>query len=291
MTGQPKALALPPRARAALAVFAHPDDETFGLGAVLNALVDAGTAVEGLCFTRGEASTLRARPDNSDQLGALGDLGAVREAELADAAGVLGLDHCELLTYPDGRLAETPVAVLAAHVLAAAQRQPADLLVVFDHGGITGHPDHEHATRAAVVAAAHLDIGVLAWAVPERVATALNTELGTDFEAAPLPRSTSPSPSTATANAAPSPATAASPPTTPCCAAASSSPARPNRSAGSADPAIPVIPRVPVRAGNGDERSQTKARPALEGGSLVVPVVLLVQGGQVARDVMAVAVM
>jgi LmbE family N-acetylglucosaminyl deacetylase len=284
LAGQPKPLDRPPRTRAALAVFAHPDDETFGLGAVLNVLVDAGTAVEGLCFTRGEASTLR--PDNSDQLG---DLGDIRAAELSDAARVLGLEHCELLTYPDGRLAEAPVAVLAAHVRRAVHRQRADLLVVFDHGGITGHPDH--GTRAAVVAAAHLDIGVLAWAVPERVATALNTELGTDFEAAPLPRSTSPSPSTATANAAPSPATAASPPTTPCCAAASSSPARPNRSAGSADPAIPVIPTAPVRAGNGDERSQTKARPALEGGSLVVPVVLLVQGGQVARDVMAVAVM
>ena len=185
MTGQPKALDLPPRARAALAVFAHPDDETFGLGAVLSALVDAGTAVEGLCFTRGEASTLRARPDNSDQLGALGDLGAVRAGELADAAGVLGMDHCELLTYPDGRLAESPVAVVAAHALTAAQRQRAELLVVFDHGGITGHPDHQHATRAAVAAAARLDIRVLAWAVPEPVAAALNTELGTDFRGRP----------------------------------------------------------------------------------------------------------
>jgi LmbE family N-acetylglucosaminyl deacetylase len=185
MASRPKPLDLPPRARAALAVFAHPDDETFGLGAVLSALVDAGTAVEGLCFTRGEASTLRARSDNPDQLGDLGDPGDVRAAELADAARLLGLDHCELLTHPDGRLAEIPVAVLAAHVLAAAQRQRAELLVVFDHGGVTGHPDHQHATRAAVAAAAHLDIDVLAWAVPEPVATALNTELGTDFRGRP----------------------------------------------------------------------------------------------------------
>jgi LmbE family N-acetylglucosaminyl deacetylase len=182
MTSQPEPPDLPPRARAALAVFAHPDDETFGLGAVLSALVDAGTAVEGLCFTRGEASTLRPDKDNPDQLG---DLGDVRAGELADAARVLGLDRCELLTYPDGRLAETPVAVLAAHVLTAAQRQPADLLVVFDHGGITRHPDHEHATRTALAAADHLGIGVLAWAVPARVATALNTELGTDFRGRP----------------------------------------------------------------------------------------------------------
>jgi LmbE family N-acetylglucosaminyl deacetylase len=182
MTGQPKPLDLPPRARDALAVFAHPDDETFGLGAVLSALVDAGSAVEGLCFTRGEASTLRARPEDPDQLG---DLGDVRAAELADAARLLGLDHCELLTYPDGRLADTTVSVLAAHVVTAARRRRADLLVVFDHGGVTGHPDHRHATCAAVAAAAHLDIGVLAWAVPEPVATALNTELGTAFRGRP----------------------------------------------------------------------------------------------------------
>src|SRR5918994_1692955 len=182
MTGQPEPLDLPPRARDALAVFAHPDDETFGLGAVLSALVDAGSAVEGLCFTRGEASTLRARPEDPDQLG---DLGDVRAAELADAARLLGLDHCELLTYPDGRLADTTVSVLTAHVVTAARRRRADLLVVFDHGGVTGHPDHRHATRAAVAAAAHLDIGVLAWAVPEHVATALNTEFGTAFRGRP----------------------------------------------------------------------------------------------------------
>jgi len=42
----------------ALAVIAHPDDESFGLGAVLAALSGAGAQVRVLCFTRGEASTL-----------------------------------------------------------------------------------------------------------------------------------------------------------------------------------------------------------------------------------------
>lgn len=168
----PPSLDLPPRARSALAVYAHPDDETFGLGAVLGALVDAGTAVGGLCFTRGEASTLGGRPD---------DLADVRAAELADAARVLGLRHCELLAYPDGQLATTPVAALAAHVVRVALRQGAELLVVFDDGGVTGHPDHRHATRVALAAAADLDVGVLAWAVPDPVAATLNAEHGTDF--------------------------------------------------------------------------------------------------------------
>ena len=171
MTRRPPPRDFPPGAGAAMAVFAHPDDETFGLGAVLTALVDAGTAVEGLCFTRGEASTL----------GRADDLGEVRAAELDEAARVLGLRRYELHAYPDGALAETPVAVLAGHVIAAAQRQRSELLVVFDDGGVTGHPDHQQATRAALAAADDLDIGVLAWAVREPVAAALNTELGTDF--------------------------------------------------------------------------------------------------------------
>src|SRR6266571_6027002 len=41
-----------------LAVVAHPDDESFGLGAVLAAFVDAGARVAVLCLTHGELSTV-----------------------------------------------------------------------------------------------------------------------------------------------------------------------------------------------------------------------------------------
>lgn len=174
VVGTPATLDALPGARAALAVCAHPDDETFGLGAVLAALVDAGTDVEALCFTRGEASTLGAAGEGAD-------LGAIRSTELDDAARVLGLRSHRLLGYADGGLADVPVAELAAHVVGAAQRQRSEVLVVFDEGGVTGHPDHEQATRAALAAADHLGIGVLAWAVREPVAAALNTELGAGF--------------------------------------------------------------------------------------------------------------
>jgi LmbE family N-acetylglucosaminyl deacetylase len=91
VTGRPSPqLASLPGPRGAR-VYAHPDDETFVLGGVLGALVDAGTAVGGLCFSRGEASILGGRPD---------DLGAVRAAELAAAARVLGLRRCERSPTP-----------------------------------------------------------------------------------------------------------------------------------------------------------------------------------------------
>ena len=53
-------------ARSVLAICAHPDDESFGLGAVLSAFVDAGARVSLLCFTRGEASTLHTTRDLAD---------------------------------------------------------------------------------------------------------------------------------------------------------------------------------------------------------------------------------
>jgi N-acetylglucosamine malate deacetylase 2 len=159
-----------PRAREVLAVCAHPDDESFGLGAVLAAFSQQGTRVRVLCFTHGEASTL----------GETGrSLGQVRAEEFRAAAEVLGVHRAELLSYPDGRLGDVPPGELAG--LAADAIAGADLLLVFDQGGITGHPDHCRATEAAITAGTLRHVPVLAWALPEEVAVQLNTEFGAGF--------------------------------------------------------------------------------------------------------------
>lgn len=155
-----------------LVVCAHPDDESFGLGAVLSSLADAGSRLSVICFTHGEASTLNA---------VTGELAAVRAAELGAAGEVLGVTRVELLEYPDGALDTVPIEELAAHVLRVADDVDPSVLLVFDHGGITGHPDHQHATRAALAAAATLGLRVLAWAIPAMVADALNADFATTF--------------------------------------------------------------------------------------------------------------
>lgn len=159
-----------PQATEVLAVCAHPDDESFGLGAVLAAFSARGTTVRVLCLTQGEASTLGVteRP-----------LGQVRTEELRAAADVLGVEQVELLSYPDGQLQQVPVEELAE--LVDRSIAAADVLLVFDHGGITGHPDHCRATDAAIAAGTRRHLPVLAWALPEQVATELNTEFGTAF--------------------------------------------------------------------------------------------------------------
>ncbi len=167
--------ALPPWRRP-LAVVAHPDDESFGLGAVLARFVSDEAAPSVLCLTHGEASTLH---------GVEGDLRTLRAGELAEAAGLLGLHHVDLRDHPDGALAATEPDTLVEAVIDAARTASSDGLLVFDPSGVTGHPDHTAATRAALAAARLLDLGVLAWTLPEEVAATLNTELGTTFTGHP----------------------------------------------------------------------------------------------------------
>jgi LmbE family N-acetylglucosaminyl deacetylase len=169
--GPHPAAGLPPW-RAVLAVVAHPDDESFGLGAVLSTFVAAGAAVTVLCLTHGEASTLH---------GVAGDLEQVRGAELAGAAEALGLDRVELLDYPDAHLDEVDLGELVDRVAATARAVRPDGLVVFDPSGVTGHPDHVRATAAALGAAESHGLPVLGWTLPATVAAQLRREHGAPF--------------------------------------------------------------------------------------------------------------
>ena len=159
-----------------LAVVAHPDDESFGLGGVIDRLAGRGAAVHILCYTHGEASTL-------NETGA--DLRRMREAELRGAAAELGAASVTLLDYPDGHLGAAPPGELAAHITPLAARHRVDGLLVFDDTGITGHPDHQAATRAAMAAALAAGLPVLAWTLPAAVADRLRTETGQPFAGRP----------------------------------------------------------------------------------------------------------
>ncbi|MBN1173530.1 MAG: PIG-L family deacetylase [Micromonosporaceae bacterium] len=182
----------PPRAElsgitSVLAVVAHPDDESFGLGGILAALADQGVPTGLVCFTRGEASTLAGSTHaespgtGSPQADRPGDPAVIREHELRRAAAVLGIEHVALHDYPDRALRGVDLAPLAGHVLTlVAERHPSHLLV-FDQGGVTGHPDHVRSTQAALVAARQAGLPVLAWALPREVASRLNAEFDAEF--------------------------------------------------------------------------------------------------------------
>ncbi|HVA02196.1 MAG TPA: PIG-L deacetylase family protein [Acidimicrobiales bacterium] len=155
-----------------VAVCAHPDDESFGLGAVIGSLTAAGTSTSVLSFTHGEASTLHGAP---------GDLRAVRAAELAAAAHALTVSDVRLLDHADGSLDCIDLDMLVDDVVHYVHAVGAHGLLVFDLDGITGHRDHQRATEAALRAGESLDLPVIAWSIPASVADSLNAAFGTCF--------------------------------------------------------------------------------------------------------------
>ena len=166
----------PPEARlpewsSVLAVVAHPDDESFGLGAVLDGFRRAGARLSVLSLSRGEGSTVH---------GVAGDLTTLRAAELREAARVLGAGTAVMRDHPDGSLSRR-VDDLERDVVEVAREVGAQGLLVFDPSGVSGHPDHVAATSAALGAADELDLPVLGWTLPADVAEQLNDELDTAF--------------------------------------------------------------------------------------------------------------
>jgi LmbE family N-acetylglucosaminyl deacetylase len=157
--------------RSVLAVCAHPDDESFGLGAIIAGLTQDGTDVSLICLTHGEASTLGGSPDLVDR----------RKDELEQAVRVLGLRSTQLLDYGDGRLTAVPLSDLVQEVASAIDLTQARALLVFDPEGVSGHDDHRRATAAARCAAEAAGIPVFAWVIPYQVAKQLNFQFGTKF--------------------------------------------------------------------------------------------------------------
>src|SRR5687768_9087079 len=86
-----------------LAVFAHPDDESYLCGGTLAHYAAAGLRVSLVCATLGEAGDIA-----DPALATRETLPAVRDGELRAAASRLGLADVHLLGYEDGTLAAVP---------------------------------------------------------------------------------------------------------------------------------------------------------------------------------------
>ena len=66
-----------------LLVFAHPDDESFGVAGTVAKYTHRGVVVDVICATRGEKGTRLDVPDSTST-------GATRETELRVAAAIIG---------------------------------------------------------------------------------------------------------------------------------------------------------------------------------------------------------
>ncbi len=141
-----------------LAIFAHPDDESFGPGATLAKYARAGVAVHYLCGTRGELGA--ADPEHLQGYAEAGDM---RWAELACAAGALGLAGIHHLGYRDSgmpgsesnghpqALTAQPVEAVAARLAHFIRRLKPQVVLTHDTIGGYRHPDHIMLNQATVM--------------------------------------------------------------------------------------------------------------------------------------------
>jgi N-acetyl-1-D-myo-inositol-2-amino-2-deoxy-alpha-D-glucopyranoside deacetylase/mycothiol S-conjugate amidase len=150
--------------RVLLAVFAHPDDESFGPGGTLAKYAAEGAEVWLVCATDGNACTVEA-----SLLTGYASTGQLRAAELCCAAQALGLAGVDWLGYRDSGMAgapenahpdslyQAPLNEVAGKIVASIRRHRPQVIICDNRFGGYGHPDHiklHQATMAAFDAAA-----------------------------------------------------------------------------------------------------------------------------------------
>jgi LmbE family N-acetylglucosaminyl deacetylase len=140
-----------------MAVLAHPDDESLGVGGTLAKYASQGVEVFVVTATRGDGGRYRGLRSDDPQHPGPSALADIREGELRAAALALGVREVSILDYHDQQLdranASEAVAIIARHI----RRVQPDVVVTFGPDGAYGHPDHiaiSQFTTAAIVAAA-----------------------------------------------------------------------------------------------------------------------------------------
>ncbi len=142
--------------------FAHPDDESFGLGSFIGRYVAEGVEVYLLCATNGDVGTV-----SPEMLNGYSSIAELRLAELECANQILGFKDIHLLRYKDSGMmgSETtqdpqclwyqwqhnPDDVTRKVVDVIRQVRPHVIITFNEYGGY-GHPDHIAIQQATVKA-------------------------------------------------------------------------------------------------------------------------------------------
>jgi LmbE family N-acetylglucosaminyl deacetylase len=142
-----------------LAVLAHPDDESFGIGGTLALYAQKEYDVYYLCATRGEAGTV-----DEEHLRGFSSTAEMRTDELMRAAKQLGLRDVFFLGYRDSGMPDTeenkhpdaqinhPIDEVAGRVVKYIRELKPDVVLTHDPIGGYKHPDHIHIHKATKLA-------------------------------------------------------------------------------------------------------------------------------------------
>ena len=132
-----------PAPRGLLAIFAHPDDETFGAGGAMALAAAAGVPTWIVCATDGDQGGEEGSRELDPEL---------RRGELRCAMSALGVAEPIFLGYgdsgmegwakPAGCLALADEEEVVVRLVGVIRGLRPATVVTFDPGGIYGHPDH-----------------------------------------------------------------------------------------------------------------------------------------------------
>jgi LmbE family N-acetylglucosaminyl deacetylase len=138
---------------------AHPDDESFGSGALIAKYIAEGVGVSLICATNGDVGTVA-----PERLQGYESVAALRLDELACAAQVLGLSEVITFGYRDSgmmgspdnahahSLWSAPLEEVAARIAEVIRRLRPQVVITFDAFGGYGHPDHIKMHQATLAA-------------------------------------------------------------------------------------------------------------------------------------------
>ena len=126
-----------------LAIFAHPDDESFACAGYLRKLVNSGATVNLICATKGEKGSAGISPLCSRK-----ELGKFRSAELKKAGKIIGIKKIFFLGLLDGSLNKISLKTLTSYIFPILKKYKPNLIITFIKSGISGHPDHIQISKA-----------------------------------------------------------------------------------------------------------------------------------------------
>lgn len=130
-------------------VFAHPDDDTYGVGGSLALHADDPELQITVIMTTGGDAGRIADPS----LATRETLGSVREGEDIASWRALGLDpEIHFLRYTDGHVPEIQREELVARYIELLLPARPEVVITFGPEGVTGHEDHIAVGRAATEA-------------------------------------------------------------------------------------------------------------------------------------------
>jgi LmbE family N-acetylglucosaminyl deacetylase len=125
-----------------LAVFAHPDDESFTMAGTIAKYSKLGIKTILVTATFGQSGTKKHLKKGQN-------LADVRQKELEKCCKLLGIEKCCLLGYFDGQLHKVNQEELEQKISEIIKIHNPNIIITFGPQGVSGHVDHVAISSAA----------------------------------------------------------------------------------------------------------------------------------------------